>query len=217
MRSFRAQTRLRSSAGGVCGRGGGGGGASGEGGNLSEEYALSLGLLAVAASSSRIVVVGALGGAAFLMRQNLATSFAVIVAAVAIESARSDGAKAAARSVFRAAIGALAVVAPVLVGLAACSALRGWWEATFEYNRVYASGTLSVHVANTMRYVLLEADRAVRPLAGGGFGEAVRRLASKPEPAVRALLGFAVVALPSRSPSRPLCRGTRISTTTCRS
>jgi hypothetical protein len=168
-----------------------------EDGNFTEEYALALGLLALAAASSRrLAAVGALGAAAFLMRQNLAGSFAVMIAAVAIDIARSEGARTAARSFVRATIGALAVVVPVLVVLAASGVLRGWWEATFDYNRVYASGSFAAHLADTLRRVLLGPTAPYVLLLAAGWAEAARRLLSKPDPAARALLGFAVVALP---------------------
>jgi len=168
-----------------------------EDGNFTEEYALSFGLLAIAAAmSGRWMAVGALAAAAFLMRQNLVGSFAVLVAVFALERARRAGLAAGARVVARAAIGALAVAVPVLVALTVTGALHGWWEATFVYNRVYVSGSLSGHVADTVRRVLSGSTAPFMFLFAAGWAEAVRRLASATDDSLRSPLAFAVVALP---------------------
>jgi hypothetical protein len=168
-----------------------------EDGNLTEEYALSFGLLAIAAAQSgRLVAVGALAAASFLMRQNLAGSFAVLVAAFALERARAAGLPAALRVGTRAAIGAAAVVVPVIVALAVWGALGAWWEATFVYNGVYVSGSLSSHVADTVRRVLSGTTAPYVFLLTAGWAEAARRLASRPEASLRPLLVFAVAGLP---------------------
>ena len=168
-----------------------------EDGNFTEEYALAFGLLAIAAATSgRFAAIGALSAAAFLMRQNLVGSFAVLVAVFALERARSVGAFAARRAVARAALGALAVAVPVIAALFFSGALQGWWEATFVYSRVYMSGSLSGHVTDTVRRVLSGSTAPFVLLLAAGWAEAARRLASKAEADVRPLLAFAVVALP---------------------
>lgn len=168
-----------------------------EDGNFTEEYALAFGLLALAAAASgRLMAVGALGAASFLMRQNLAVSFAVLCVVFSVDRAGGAGPAAVLRGVVRAAMGALAVALPVVAALAVAGAFPAYWDATFVYSRAYASGGLSGHVAETLRRVLSGTTAPFVLVLSAGWAEAARRLARRPDARVRPLLVCAVVALP---------------------